>query len=85
MGAPDGGGLPGEEDQAFQLSRGDESLARVFREETLTGFQKGILGMGWGAGGILPASSSPGALRESHSCSAEGAGTFLPRSLASSS
>ena len=84
MGALDGGGLPGEEDQAFQLSRGDESVAHVFPEETLTGFQKGILGMGWGAGGILPAAPSHGALRESHSCSAEGAGAFLPRSLASS-
>lgn len=52
-------------------------MAHLFREETLIGFQKDILGRGWGVGGVLLAASSPRALRESHSCSGERVGAQI--------
>ena len=80
-GAPEGSGLSGEEDQASQSGRGGHGAAPLSCEETLTGFQKGMLGRGWGALGVLPTAPSPRALMGSHSCSGDGVGfpSSLPR------
>lgn len=68
------GVLPGEEVQVLSLC--GDSTAHLFREEILTGFQKGVLGRGWVLVGTPPGILS-WALKESPSCLGVGAGTFL--------